>query len=172
MRIEYLFSKSRQEKLGSKVIAWGTGKLHPELEPCSHVALKLGPLIIESTLTKGVNIQPYQEWIKYNKVVHAFLCPKERRAVKVLDTIFAKSWGKKYDYFGILFFAWRVLGFIILKRPLPQINRWESKKRYFCVELVENITGEKYQMTSPIQLVAKWDKCGIERLNINKYDIV
>lgn len=171
MRLEYLFTISRQNKFASKLIANTTGKLHPELNPCSHVAVKIGPIIVESTLTKGVNIQPYQEWIKNNKVVYAFRCPQDRKAVKVLTDTFSGVWGKKYDYLGICFFAWRILGFLILKKPLPRVNRWESEKRRFCVELIEKITGEKYSMTSPIQLVAKWKKQGMEQLDVNRYSI-
>lgn len=171
MRIEYLFTVSRQGKIASKAIAYSTSKLHPELTPCSHVAVKIGPLIVESTLTNGVNIQPYQEWIKYNKVVYAFKCPTNRKAVKVLTDTFAGVWGKKYDYLGICFFAWRMLGFLILNRPLPKINRWESEKRRFCVELIEKITGEKYSMTSPIQLVARWINEGMEQIDIDNYEL-
>lgn len=169
MKIEYLFTKSRHKKLGSNLITWSTGKLHPELKPCSHIAVKLGPIVVESTLTKGVNIQPYQFWIKSQEVVHAFKCPEDRKAVRVLDTIFAKSWGKSYDYKGILFFAWRILGFLLFKRPLPQINRWQSPNRYFCVELIENITGETYQMTSPIQLVKRWKDAKMEEIDPSTY---
>jgi hypothetical protein len=171
MKIEYLFTKSRHKKIGSKLISWSTGKLHPELKPCSHVAVKLGPIIIESTLKNGAQIQPYSEWIKHHEVVHAFKCPHERTAIKVIKDVFRNSWGKSYDYLGILYFAWRMLGFLVLKRPLPSVNRWQSKNKYFCVEMIEKITGQDYQMTSPIQLVSTWKKAKLEEIDIKHYSI-
>jgi hypothetical protein len=171
MKIEYLFTKSREGKVGSKLISWGTGKLHPEITTCSHVAVKMGPIVIESTLTKGAQIQPYSEWIRHNEVVHAFRCSVKRKAVDVIQNVFKASWGKSYDYFGILFFTWRMLGFIILGRELPKINRWQSKNKYFCVEMIEKITGADYQMTSPIQLVKTWKDQNIEELDIKQYSI-
>jgi hypothetical protein len=169
MRIEYLFTKSRNNKLGSRLISWSTGKLHPELNPCSHVAIKLGPIIIESTLKNGAQIQPYSEWIKHHVVVYAFKCSEDRKAVEVIDKVFKSFWGKCYDYAGILFFSWRMLGFILFKKPLPKINRWQSSKKYFCVEMIEKITGQDYQMTSPIQLVSIWKQVGLEELSVENY---
>ena len=171
MRIEYLFTKSRNFKVGSSLISWGTGKLHPQLKPCSHVGLKLGPLIIESTLTSGVQIVPYLDWIKHQEVVYAFKCPTERKAIDVIDKVFKSSWGKSYDYLGILYFTWRMLGFILFKRPLARKNRWQSNKRYFCVEIIERITGQSYQMTSPIQLVNTWKQENLEEVDIKQYSI-
>lgn len=171
MRLEYLFSVSREGKFGSKLIANTTGKLCPHLEPCSHVSVKIGPLIVESTLTSGVRIQPLKTFIKHNKVVHAFRCPQDRRAVKVLEDLFKCFWGKKYDYPGILYFAWRMLGFLILKRPLPAKNRWQKEHRYFCVEIIEATTGYKYHMTSPIQLVDCWKRQKMDEINPDKYNM-
>lgn len=171
MKIEYLFTKSRENKIGSRLISWSTGKLHPEIAPCSHVAVKLGPIVIESTLTNGAQIQPYSEWIKHHKVIHAFKCPENRKAINVIQDVFRASWGRSYDYKGILYFSWRMLGFIVLKRPLCQVNRWQSDNKYFCVEMIEKITGENYQMTSPIQLVKTWKDEDLEEIDIKHYSI-
>lgn len=170
MKLEYLFTKARKNKIGSRLISWGTGKLHPNLKPCSHVAIKAKNVVFESTIGTGVRIIPYKLWIQENEVVHAFECPKDRKVSKIIETSISCIWGKKYDWLGILYFVWRMLGFLILKRPLPAKNRWERPTHFFCVELLESITGEKYSMTSPIQLVSKWDNKNMKRININKYN--
>lgn len=170
IKIEYLFTESRDpKKVGSRLIKWGTGKLHPEIQSCSHVALKIGNLVLESTLSNGVDLVPYKYWIKQHKVVHAFLCPASRHPEDIIDKAINVTYNKSYDWFGIMFFSWRMLGFILLNRPLPQINRWHSVSKFFCVEVISAITGENYHMTSPVQLVAKWRKCGVKRLNPDKY---
>lgn len=166
MRLEYLFTESRDKKAwGSTLIKWGTGKLCPDLKPCSHVAIKIDNIILESTMTRGVSIVPYLYWIKNQRVVHAFRCPENRDAGNVLELAVKSTYGKKYDYAGILFFTWRMLGFLLLKRPLPKINRLHHSSRYFCIELISFITNEDYSMTSPIQLVERWKDQKLEEIN-------
>ena len=64
-------------------------------------------------------------------------------------------WGKKYDWPGILYFAWRFLLHFIFKSPFPKTNKWETKSRFFCSELVGEMYGyENYSMVTPAKMCA------------------
>ena len=156
-KVAYVASRKRDLKnyVGSRIIAWGTKGLEPELEPCSHLCIILKKtLVIESTMTDGVRIIPYSHWIKENEVVHAFDKPYEGRLSQYIPELMDKIWGKKYDCLGIVYFSWRVALWRFLRRPLPKVNKWDNPDKRFCVE----IFGNKLSMTSPIQMVANWDK--------------
>lgn len=171
MKVEYLFTISRSKKAwGSKLIQWGTRFIHPELTPCSHVAVKMGELVLEATLEKGVDIIPYDLWIKKNKVIYSFKCSINRDIHSILKETLNHTYDKKYDWFGILFFAWRILGFIILNRPLPSVNRWHDSNKFFCVEVIGKITGENYQMMSPIQLVKHFKDLKLKEVSKDNYN--
>jgi len=169
MKLVYLFTKDKKQRPFSKIICKGTNIIHPEMEECSHVAIKMGPIVFEST-GKGVNILPYKNWIETKTIVYAFECPKDRKAKDVINNVISKFHGKKYDWLGVLYFTFCVLSFIFFKTPLPKENKWQSDKKFFCVELVESITGEKYSMTSPIQLAKIWIDEGVKQLDISEFN--
>jgi len=162
MRVEYLFSSNK--KWGSKVIAWAASFEDTGLsENPSHVAVLLdGEWVYESTFTSGVRIVPYEEWLKINDELYRIPCVvKSRDHVDV--TAKAKSlWGRSYDWMGIAFFIWRYLGLIVLGRPLPRVNRWESKDKHFCTEFMAKLTGANYSMKSPAKVCAEFLKDKIE----------
>lgn len=170
MKLEYLFTVSRKNKIGSRIIAKSTKNIHPELKECSHVVIKMGPIIFESTIGKGVTIIPYKNWIKEHRVVYAFQCATDRKAKDVINNVISKFYGKKYDWNGIAYFSWRVLLFLLFGSKIPKKNKWEQKNKFFCVELIESITGEKYSMTSPIQLVKILKSHGLVELDVSNYD--
>lgn len=151
-KLEYLFSYNG--KVGSKTIVWGTKHQNKtEHKTPSHVAILINDfLVIESTMFTGVRIIPYSIWIKKNKIAHRIACPQKRSWDEVMGSVF-KIWGKSYDYKGILFFGWALFKNKFFKTPLPKKNKWESDDSFFCVEIIENITGETYEMTSPVDLM-------------------
>lgn len=152
-KLEYLFSYNNL--VGSKLISWATNHQNQtEYKTPSHVAILVNDfLVIESTMTTGVRLIPYKAWLaKGNKVACSVKCPQKREWQDVMEGVFA-LWGKKYDYIGIVFFGWHLLKQKLFKKPLPKKNKWESNNRFFCVEIVENITGETYEMTSPVDLM-------------------
>ena len=171
MIVEYLFTVSKKKKAwGSKLISWSTGKLHPEIDGCSHVAIRMGDLVLESTLSRGVDIVPYSIWIKNHRVVHAFECSVDRNITSMINTGLKYTYDKGYDYMGILFFAWRMLGFLLFKKSLPVVNRWHSDNKFFCVEVIGKVIGEDYQMMSPIQLVYKFKKSKLKQIDVQQYE--
>lgn len=155
VKIRYVGSSRKGKKIGSELIKWGTKDLHPELEPCSHLAIIVrDTLVIESTMNTGVRIIPYKKWLELNDIIHNFEKPYDGKLSDYLPSILDRMWGKSYDYAGVLYFAWRIILWKFLKKELPKTNAWESEGKRFCVE----IFGEKLSMVSPIQMIKKWDK--------------
>jgi len=164
-KIRYVASVKNDKKYwGSVLISWGTSFLHPELKPVSHLCIVLrDTLVIESVIKGGVRIIPYSHWKKTNTEVYSFSKEYEGSLSSYIPEVLEKTWGKKYDFRGILYFSWRMLLYILLKIDLPKVNPWEEHDKRFCVE----IFGEKLSMISPIQMVAIWlTDPSLERLPI------
>ena len=143
---------SRNEKCGSKLISWASSKEHLTnvKVPPSHVAVLIDDtIVVESTLSSGVRMLPYNSWSEINEELYKIECDCPNDDIKGgLELV----WGKKYDWMGILYFAWRYLGLILLKKPLPSVNRWQSSSKYFCTEYAGLILGKKLSMISPAKL--------------------
>lgn len=156
-KLEYLFSKNNL--IGSKAISWGTAHLNEtQYKTPSHVAVLINDfLVIESTMGSGVSLIPYENWKKKHEVVCKVPCPANRKWDDVIKGTF-KLWGKKYDFKGVLFYTYHVLKNKFFKSKIPNKNQWESDSKFFCVELIENITGESYEMTSPVQLMNQFSQ--------------
>lgn len=159
MKIELYYLFSRNQKIGSRIIAWASGLLITDLEKIpSHMALLIkiegfsNAFVLESVLEAGVRIAPYSKWLEINEECYKIKCDKER----TLEEIFSKVhdyWGKKYDWFGIAYFAWRFFLNLAFKKPFPKENAWQSDSRYFCNELGGEISGyEKYSMVTPAKM--------------------
>lgn len=157
VKLSYLFS--RNNKAGSKLIAWASGLLVKDLEKVpSHMALLIEsehlpePLVLESVLEAGVRIVPYTNWKQLNEECYKIQCPSN----KTLEDIFAlvrEYWGKKYDWPGIAFFALCFIGHFLFKLPFPKDNAWQSDNKYFCNELGGKLAGyEKYSMVTPAKM--------------------
>jgi len=154
--VDYLFSKSREGAIGSKVIIEGTRLLAPELpkdEVPSHVAILVNNRwVFESTLESGVKRIEYKKWLKKNVVVKKIPCLKKWDLSKIIE-IFKNIRDKKYDYPAIVYFSWRMMLFIAFKKKLPSANKFNSEDKYFCCEAVGEMTGCDYQMTAPVVLM-------------------
>ena len=157
MKVDYLFSRS-PKSIASKLIAWASSKEGLSLDKYpSHIAVLLdGTMVVESTFTTGVRIIPYSHWVKKNEELYRIPCIEEHRdGQDTLNKAFV-LWGKGYDWIGILFFTWRFLGLLLLKRPLPAKNHWQSSKRYFCCEYAGSLTGQDFSMKSPARICNDW----------------
>jgi hypothetical protein len=156
MKVEYLFS--RNKKMGSKLIAWASSFEDVGLQDNpSHIAVLVDcTWVFESTLTSGVRVVPYKQWKQINEELYRIPCIVNIRDSGETLSKAAELWNMKYDWFGVLFFAWRYLGLILLNKPLPQKNRWEDENKYFCTEFIAKLTNENYSMKSPARICAKW----------------
>ena len=168
IKVDYLFSKN--DKIGSKVISWGTSFIEPQIEDVpSHTAILINNRwVFESTLESGVRRISYQEWLKINKEVCKIPCTQERTLEGIIEE-FRQIKDKKYDYIGLVYFGLRVLLFICFRLRIPKKNILNRKNSYFCSEVVGKMTGIDCQMTAPVTLMSKL-KNDVEFLDITKLD--
>lgn len=116
--------------IGSKIIRWGLE------EPVSHVAIEFsdGNLIYHS-YGSGIRVIQPDEFYKHNVVVASITL--NTASDKDIHAHFLKSLPprQRYDYFGLLYFAWR--GFLrkSFKIPLPRFNAWQERENFLCTEL-------------------------------------
>lgn len=165
MNIQLYYIFSRNQKIGSKIIAWASGLLVKDLEKVpSHMAMLIEienfpeSFVLESTLESGVRIVPYKNWLEINEECYKITCQKERNLKEIL-TYVHEYWGKKYDWPGIAYFAWRFFLHLVFKVDFPEKNAWQSDDKYFCNELGGEISGyEKYSMVTPAKMCSDFLK--------------
>lgn len=155
--VHYLFSKNK--KIGSKIIRWGTRHLEPQLykkcEIPSHVAILVNEKwVFESTLETGVRRISYKEWLEHNTEVAKYKCQTPRTITDVLN-YFRAIKGKKYDYKGVIYFGIRVGLNKFFGMKIPKKNKWASDNKYFCCEVMGEMLGLDYEMTSPVQVMVQ-----------------
>ena len=159
MKVQYLFSKNK--KIGSRIISWAAKfeKLPMDDLP-SHVAVLVDEQwVIESTLTTGVRIAPYDKWKEINQELHKIPCSVFNRDSKLVLSEATAVWNKKYDWSGIMYFALCYIGLILFKKPLPKQNKWQKKNKYFCTEYIGTLTGIEHSMSSPAKLLCDILEC-------------
>ena len=154
--LHYLFSKN--DKIGSKIIIYGTKHLETVLDTPSHVAILVNNRwVFESTLETGVRRISYKKWLEINTEVAKIECPSERTLEEVLG-LFRRIKDKKYDYLGVTYFG----GCIALNKffgmKVPKKNRLQSPNKYFCCEVMGELLGLDYQMRAPVQLMVESSK--------------
>lgn len=156
MKIDYLFSNNK--RAGSKLISWAAKFEKTGLpENPSHIAVLMNDVwVIESTLSTGVRVAPYSEWLKINRQLYRIPCSeKTRKSVDVMSKAL-HFWNKKYDWIGIMYFIFAYVRLIVFGKKLPDWNPWQNKDKYFCTEYVGLLIGEDYSMKSPARLCADW----------------
>ncbi len=168
MKISYLFSRNKQ--VGSKAIAWASGLLVKDLEKVpSHMAILIylencpEPFVLESVLDTGVRIVPYSNWLSKNELCYKIDSKVDHDMEQVLTKI-KTYWGKKYDWLGIAYFAWRFSLHLTFKVSFPKENAWQSDNKFFCNELGGEIAGyKKYSMATPAKMCSDFLKgCGYD----------
>jgi hypothetical protein len=147
--LDALFSSSN--KIGGKIISYGTAHLAPSVkEKVSHAALLVnGRWVHESTGKSGVAVISYEKWSGIHKETARI--PLSNRPYQELADIYRSMSGKKYDYLGILFFAIAILP-TFLGFKLYSKNLLESRNKYFCSEALGKLIGRYYSMHSPVQI--------------------
>jgi hypothetical protein len=150
IKLEYLFSY--RNLIGSKLISWASNKETPLKNCPSHVALLVNEKwVFESTMSHNVSVISYKKWKEKNIESYKLLCSQDR-TFEEIKNVLKPIKGKKYDVKGILYFALMFLRLIILKKPLPLINKWQDPNKYFCCEAVGTITGSNYSMFTPAKV--------------------
>lgn len=153
MKIQYVFS--RNKKCGSKLIAWGSALFPSHVTNLkngipSHVAVLIDDkFIAESVLTSGVRIVPYKKWASFNEELYRF---DRTQKGECINCLLNEMWGKKYDWFGILYFAYSMSKHLIFNSSLPCKNKWERENYFFCTEFAARLGDYNYSMTTPAKL--------------------
>lgn len=155
--ISYLFS--RQDKIGSHLISWASGKLLPDVNPVpSHIAVLVNnKFVFESTLDKGVHISFYDKWKRENQQLY-ILNDTEVYDMSQIKGIYKKMLGKRYDFIGIMYFSICFLGKFLFNRPIPQENKWQRPNSYFCCEAVGKLLEIPYEMRTPAKMYEELTK--------------
>jgi hypothetical protein len=152
--VHYLFSKNN--KIGSKIIRWGTAFLEPWVEEedvSSHTAVLLNEKwVVESTLDKGVRVISYKEWKKINIEIIKIKCYQNRN-MEEIKNFYKPLKDKKYDWPGVIYFSYRIALKKMFNIDIPEKNKWNSNSKYFCSEVVGKMTNTSYEMTAPIQIM-------------------
>jgi hypothetical protein len=158
MNLHYLFS--RNQKIGSRLISWGSSlfkehitNLEPDKVP-SHVAVLIDETyVIESTMTTGVRVIPYNKWQEKNEELYKIPCIQNKRLlVEKTKMVLFEVWGKKYDYVGIIYFTYCMIKHLVFKSCLPDKNKFERENYYFCTEFAARIGNYNYSMTTPAKM--------------------
>jgi hypothetical protein len=154
VKVEYLFSKNK--KVGSLAIRLFT--LHLSYlgfkDTPSHAAILInGRWVHESTLSSGVTVMTYKKWLQSNTVVSKILCENKLEYSKVKEN-FRNTKGKSYDWPGVLYLAFFIFLNLILGISIPENNKWNSKNRYFCTEVLGNLLGINLSMKSPVETMS------------------
>lgn len=139
------------KKIGSRVISWFTKNKGQKISDVpSHVALEFdGGLVVEAVLFSGVRINYLPNFLKDRKVNSVFeYCLKESDEA-LMSRVLKKYYGQGYDVAGVLWFAWVILKNKLLGRKIPKINRWHSRKRAFCNEIVSVVVNETTSHVDP-----------------------
>lgn len=153
--IDFLFSKN--DKIGSKIISWGTSHLDKELSKQglkpSHVAILVNKRWVhESTLDSGVRVIPYKKWLQINhqlKIIHY-----SNMEYSKIKEHYKSLKNKKYDWFGVAYLGiWIGLKKIIPWVNIPEKNSAECPDKYFCCEVIGELIGQNLDMKSPIEVL-------------------
>lgn len=150
MQAYVLFSYSN--KIGSKVIRIfqkSLTKIKFIKNIPSHTSVLIGNIVYESSF-EGIRATTFDSWIAHNIVVNKL--PLNEVNQLHMDRIIA-LFGKKYDYAGLFYFAYRIILLKLLRLPLPKKNKWHRINKYFCTEVLSIFTEKDYQMKSPVQIM-------------------
>lgn len=148
---------SKNNKIGSKFISWGSSLLlreNMEIFP-SHAAILIKSenkeFVLESTFLNGVRKISYEKWLEINTECYKFKF--ENLEKKYVMSKFNKLKGKKYDYLGVMYFLYAFVLNFVFKKPFPSKNPWQKKDKFFCTELVGKIVEHKnYSMVTPAKM--------------------
>ena len=155
----YFFVK--KDAWGANIIRWGTKRKDQTMEDTpSHMGTVMnGMWSIDSTITSGVTMDYFPEYVKDYEVVAIYQDMQEKRKPSVVAAdMMTKARKAKYDWKAIAYYAWRRTLEKFLGIKMPSENKWESKDRWFCNEMYELIKGTDYSMASPNDVMDEMDK--------------
>lgn len=139
------------KKIGSRIISWFSRKHGQKIQDVpSHVALSFGGnLVIEAVLGDGVKINYLPYFLVERHVNKVFEYTMKESDEALMSRVLKKYYGQKYDILGVLWFAWVMLKAKLTGKGIPKINRWHSKNKAFCNEIVSVVVNETTSHVDP-----------------------
>lgn len=148
---------TRNKKIGSRLIAAASNRLLDGrlARTPSHCGILIDEgvniYVLDSTLTAGVRYIDIADFVKENEILYTVrlkITPEEvYKAIPDLK-------GKGYDWLGLAYFAAKIASHLLFKTKIPNDNKWESDKKYFCNELLgEVIKYPRYSMVTPAKMM-------------------
>lgn len=148
---------SRNDKIGSRLISWGTKHEGEKIkETPSHLSLLFfSSLMLESVLGEGVRLNYLRTFHKKNQILAAFQWKKGSVSEDYIPfkKVARLYHGQKYDWMGILWYSFAVLRHKIFKTGISKKNRWEKADKKFCTECLEPFVGKEISTLDPNSLV-------------------
>lgn len=145
--IKFIFSKNN--KIGSKLISWGSSFLPLKIQKIpSHVAILINDqIVLESVLGPGCRMVPYDSWKEINQELYKV--NGDSVSLDLITKFYHDNWGVGYDYKGILYFSYALLFHKFFKTPVPKINKWNDPEKMFCTEIAGKLKNIDTQMMTP-----------------------
>lgn len=130
-----------QNKIGSRLIRWGTESDCSHFAVCFDIGDKSG-IVFQSQLQSGVTISPWPDFIKHHKIVHALapVAPVDEEAV--YQAMVKMFYGQKYDWMAFTYFSLCVLRRKITGQALPTRNVWGNDRSFLCTEIASALRGK------------------------------
>lgn len=149
-KVDYIFSKNT--KIGSRLISWGTKHLaNDKTRIPSHGAILINNRwVLESTLETGVRVLTYKKWLEINQELYKI--PSDITDYTIIKNSYKQLKNKKYDWLAVIYLTFFVLLNKYFKVDIPKQNKWQSKNNYFCLEVKGKLTNKDYSMITPVEL--------------------
>lgn len=152
---------SNNDKIGSKIISWGSAKGIQSTKVPSHFSYVFKETyVLESRLTSGVHADEWENFKSRNKIVAIFdvseeIEKKHGKWYVYYKNLYKKIINKSYDWKGLLYLAFYQARWKFFNKNIPQSNKKNNPDKYFCVEVFEDLFGENISMYSPYSLMVK-----------------
>lgn len=139
----------RADKIGSKIIQWGTK------EPASHLAVSVfdAPTVFHSYGTGIVRI-PENQFFQIYEVVDEVNLPLSMRQEKDAHIYMREVSGttNSYDYPALAYFAFRATLHKFFGTRYPLVNRWQTTEGYICTEVAYPVAEIYAELTGKMIL--------------------
>lgn len=152
--IQFIYSSNN--KIGSKLIRFATREKDQLLcEVPSHFSILIWEwIIIESTVLYGVEPKLYAKFKDHNKIIAAF-APKydQKTATDIAKRVAESNRNASYDLAAALYLGvYEILNYYF-GVAIPEKNRFDNSKDFFCNEIYRDLYGGDVSMKHPNALL-------------------
>lgn len=136
-----LFLWSRSNKVGSRLIRWGTGEDVSHFAVCFFENRGESAPLIESRGRSGVQLLWLGDFMEQNEIVYALRFEYKDRAeeARMFHDTSKRLREMQYDYHGIFYWMWVLVKKKLFGHATPVRNEWGSDERVYCVEVMQEM---------------------------------